>query len=343
MEARGSHGAAGRADIPLLFCPGSSLELSDQFLGLKRELGIAAIHFTGGGSSYMPWWPGIGYVWGAYGTSEEGGTITDPHALDNELAWMLLNGQGHHNYYYSAIDCMRVEEKTGWFSRNRRLLELVGKASWRRPSVAVFRSARNELYFPEGESRNGSDAGMGGLQAAHYANVYVTEAEIRAGLVRDYPVIIDAGNAVIDEARSTLWPAMSATAEPSWPSRTRPARVCWSPTHGRSRGLTGMRVLGTRENMRLTIAADSQHLPHLAGAAFQGDGVALAAEVASSERRAGNPRPLERRHRGRCDAPPGPRPRRGCSDRRSGGAATTARPTAGGSNKPCKACCSAIY
>ena len=37
--------------------------------------------------------------------------------------------------------------------------------------------------------------------------------------------------------------------------------------------LTGMRGLGPRENMRLEIPADSTHLPHLAGAAFQGDGV----------------------------------------------------------------------
>ena len=271
-------------DVPLLFCPGSSLALSDQFLGLKRELGIEAIHFTGGGSSYMPWWPGIGYVWGAYGTSEEGGTITDTHALDNELAWMLLNGQGHHNYYYSAIHYMQLEQETGWFSRNRRLLELIGKASWRRPSVAVFRSARNELYFPEGESLYASDPGRGTLQAAHYANVYVTEAEIRAGLVRDYPVIIDAGNAVYDDAtldaladyirRGGTLVAVENTGRHSllepdtWPI----AR------------LTGMRGLGTRENMRLEIPADSTHLPHLAGATFQGNGVAMAPnEVAGSD------------------------------------------------------------
>jgi len=91
---------------------------------------------------------------------------------------MLLNGQGHHNFYYSAIDYMRLEEKTGWFSHNRRLLELIGKASWRRPAVAVFRSARNDLYFPEG-MREGSDPGRGMLQAAHYANVYVTRRDPR--------------------------------------------------------------------------------------------------------------------------------------------------------------------
>ena len=262
-------------DVPLLFCPGSSLELSDQFLGLKRELGIGAIHFTGGGSSYMPWWPGLGYVWGAYGTSEEGGTITDPHGLDNELAWMLLNGQGHHNYYYSSIDCMRVEQKTGWFSRNRRLLELIGKASWRRPAVAVFRSARNELYFPENDSSYASDPGRGLLQAAHYANVYVTEAEIRAGLVRDYPVVIDAGNSVLDDATLDALAAYVRGGGTLVAVENTGRHSLLQPDAWPIARLTGMRVMGTRENMRLVVPADSQHLPHLAGAAFDGRGLAL--------------------------------------------------------------------
>jgi len=271
-------------DVPLLFCPGSSLALSDQFLGLKRELGIESLHFTGGGSSYMPWWPGIGYVWGAYATSEEGGTITDPNLLDNELAWMLLNGQGHHNFYYSAIDYARVEKESGWFSRHRRLLELVGKASWSRPSVAVFRSARNELYFPENDSREAGELGRGVLQAAHYANVYVTEAEIRAGLVRDYPVVLDAGNAVLDEA------TLRALADYVRGGGTLVAventgrHALLEPDTWPIARLTGMRVLGTRENMRLAIPADSRQLPHLAGAAFQGDGLAMTpAEIASGE------------------------------------------------------------
>ncbi len=263
-------------NVPLLFCPGSSLALSDQFLGLKRELGIGALHFTGGGSSYMPWWPGIGYVWGAYATSEEGGTITDPHALDNELAWMLLNGQGHHNFYYSAIDYMRVEEQSGWFSRHRRLLKLIGKSSWSRPAVAVFRSARNELYFPENESREGSDLGRGALQAAHYANVYVTEAEIRAGLVRDYPVVIDAGNTVIDEATLLALADYVRGGGTLVTVENTGRHSLLQPDTWPIARLTGMRVLGTREHMRLAVPADSRQLPHLAGATFQGDGLALA-------------------------------------------------------------------
>ncbi|MFC1596386.1 sugar-binding domain-containing protein [Planctomycetota bacterium] len=284
---RGARAARQAApDVPLLFCPGSSLALSDQFLGLKRELGIEAIHHTGGGSSYMPWWPGIGYVWGAYGTSEEGGTITDPHALDNELAWMLLNGQGHHNYYYSAIHYMRLEEETGWFSRNRRLLELIGKASWSRPSVAVFRSARNELYFPESESYNGSDPGRGMLQGAHYANVYLTEAEIGAGLVRDYPVVIDAGNAVIDNATLDALSGYVRGGGTLVAVENTGRHGLLEPDAWPIARLTGMRVRGTRENMRLEIPADSTHLPHLAGATFQASGVAMEPdEVAGSNAR----------------------------------------------------------
>jgi hypothetical protein len=274
---RGARGARrAEPDVPLLFCPGGSLELSDQFLGLKRELGIGAIHFTGGGSSYMPWWPGLGYVWGAYGTSEEGGTITDPRGLDNELAWMLLNGQGHHNYYYSSIDCMRIEQKTGWFSRNRRLLELVGKASWVRPPVALFRGAREDLYFPESTSRDASDLGRGALQAAHFANVYVTEAEIRAGLVRDYPVVIDAGNSVLDDATLEALAGYVRGGGTLVALENTGRHALLEPDAWPIARLTGMKVLGPRENTRLAIPADSRYLPRLAGAAFRGDGLAMA-------------------------------------------------------------------
>jgi hypothetical protein len=271
-------------DVPFLFCPGSSLELADQFLGLKRELAIGSIHHTGGGSSYMPWWPGLGYVWGAYGTSEEGGTITDLHMLDNELAWMLLNGQGHHNFYYSAIDYMRLEKASGWFSHNRRLLELIGKASWSRPAVAIYRSARNELYLPESESRNNSDLGRGALQAAHYANVYVTEAEIHAGLIADYPVVIDAGNTVIDDATLDALSGYVRGGGTFVAMENTGRHSLLEPDAWPIARLSGVRVLGVREGMPLTIAADTPHLPHLAKSTFQGDGVALApAAVGSGE------------------------------------------------------------
>ena len=262
-------------DLPQLFCPGSFLGFSDQFLDLKRQLGIASIHFTGGGSGYMPWWPGLGYVLGTYGTSEEGGTIDDPALLSRELAWMLLNGQGHHNYYYSAVDCMRIEQRTGWFTRNRRLLELVGKATWQKPPVAVLRAAHSDLYFPYDYRTNAWDVGSGPLQAAHYQNVYVTEAEIKSGLADDYPVIFDADTRVVDDdllagiqryvRAGGTFVAVSDSGRHSlleadaWPIER----------------LTGFKVLGPRENRRLTIAAGNPLLTRLAGMSFDGDGNAL--------------------------------------------------------------------
>jgi hypothetical protein len=270
-------------DLPQLFCPGSFLGFSDQFLDLKREIGIASIHFTGGGSGYMPWWPGLGYVLGAYGTSEEGGTIDDPAVLSRELAWMLLNGQGHHNFYYSAVDCMRLEQRTGWFTQNRRLLELVGKAAWQKPPVAVLRAAHSDLYFPYNDYADAWDIGSGPLQAAHYQNVYVTEAEIKAGLADDYPVVFDAATRVLDDdllagieryvRAGGTFVAVSDTGRhglleaDAWPIER----------------LTGFKVLGTRENRRLTINPGNLLLKRLGGMSFQGDGNALQRTGAQGE------------------------------------------------------------
>ena len=238
LEAGRRAARQAEPDVPLLFCPGSSLELSDQFLGLKRELGIAAIHFTGGGSSYMPWWPGLGYVWGAYGTSEEGGTITDPARAGQRAGVDAAQRPGAPQLllFRRSTTCGSSKRPAGSPS-NRRLLELIGKASWRRPAVAVFRSARNDLYFPESDSRYANDPGRGLLQAAHYANVYVTEAEIRAGLVRDYPVMIDAGNSVFDEATLDGAGGLCPRRRNARGRREHgPARPIDSPTPGRSPG-----------------------------------------------------------------------------------------------------------
>ena len=248
---------------------------SDQFLDLKREIGIASIHFTGGGSNYMPWWAGLGYVWGAYGTSEEGGTISDPATLSRELAWMLLNGQGHHNFYYSALDYMRLEQRTGWFTQNRRLLEMMGKATWQKPPIAVLRSARCDLYFPYSDQTYAWDVGFGPLQAAHYSNVYVTEAEIKAGLAGQYPVVFDTATSVIDDellAGIDRYVRAGGTF----------VAVCDTGRHSLLeadawpiRRLTGMKVLGRRENGRVTIAPGNPLFKRLSGMSFDSDGTAL--------------------------------------------------------------------
>jgi len=262
-------------DVPMLFCPGGCKEFWDQFLSLKRELGIACIHYTGGGSSYQPWWAGLGYVWGAYMSSEEGGTISDPNGLSRELAWMLMDGHGHHNYYYDALDYMRLEEQTGWFTKNARLFELYGKATWQKPPVAVLRAARSDLYFPYSALADDWDIGRSSLQAAHYQNLYVTESELSVGLADGYPVLWDAGTSVMDDAllaaieryvrAGGTFVAVNVTGRHSllepgtWPIER----------------LTGFKVLGERQDMHVTVEPDNPLLKHLGGMTFNGNGIAV--------------------------------------------------------------------
>ena len=262
-------------DLPLMFAPGSWLGFMDRFLSLKREVGIGSIQFTGSGSGYMPWWAGLGYVWGTYMSSEEGGTINDPRGLSRELAWMLLNGEGHHNFYYDALDCMRIEQKTGWFTQHKRLFELYAKANWQQPPVAVLRAARTDGYFPYSTTTEEWDIGHGALQAAHYGNVYVTGAELKAGLAEGYPVVFDAGTTVMDDEllanieryvrAGGTFVATAATGRhalldaDAWPIAK----------------LTGFQVLGEREEMKATIVPGCPLFKRLAGVPFNSSGVAL--------------------------------------------------------------------
>ncbi len=262
-------------DIPLMFVPGGWHGFMDRFLTLKREVGIGSIHFTGGGSSYMPWWAGLGYVWGTYMSSEEGGTINDPHALSRELAWMLLNGQGHHNFYYDSIDCMRIEQQTGWFTKSARLFELYAKANWRKPPVAVFRAARTDGYFPYDTSADEWDIGRGSLQAAHYSNVYVTESELKVGLAGEYPVVFDAGTTVMDDdVLANIERYVRAGGTFVTVAATGRHALLEANTWPISK-LTGFQVLGEREGMNATIVSGHPLFKRLAGLSFNGSGLAL--------------------------------------------------------------------
>jgi hypothetical protein len=266
---------ASDPDTPFMFCPGGCREFWDHFLGLKRDLGISAIHFTGGGSSYMPWWAGIGDVLGTYMTSEEGGTTSDPPGLSRELAWMLLDASGHHNYYYDALDCMRIEEKTGWFTKNARLFELCGKMTWAKPPIAVLRTARSDNYFPYTASADDWDIGRSSLQAAHFQNVYVSEAEVQAGLADAYPVIFDAGTQVLDD---TLLAALDRYVRGGGTfiaTNVTGRHTSLDADAWPIEKLSGFKVLGERENMHVTVVPDNPLLRHMGGMTFNGNGIAV--------------------------------------------------------------------
>ena len=270
-------------EMPLMFVPGSWRGFSDQFLGLKREVGIASIHNTGSECGFRPWWAGIGYVWGAYMSSEESASVFDPKILDRDLAWMLLNGHGHHNFYADAVHGMKVEQATGWFAKHARLLELIGKANWQKPKVAVLRAAGNDRYFPYSSTADEFDIGAQVLPAAHFNNVYLTEAELKAGLASDYPLVFDAGTLVMDDAlvhaielyvrAGGTFVAVNTSGRHSlleadaWPLLK----------------LADLKLLGERDGAKLAVPAGNPLLKRFAGMNFRGSGLAFAPETVAPQ------------------------------------------------------------
>ena len=117
--------------------------------------------------------------------------------LTRMLGWILIDGDSNHDLFWDIEDYIQEEKSTGWFTKNQRLLQLVGKSLREKPGVVVFRSARtHRLGDPAPWNW---DIGRGELQAAHYDNVYATEREVLLGLVQDYPVLFDAGTEFMDE------------------------------------------------------------------------------------------------------------------------------------------------
>ena len=180
---------------PMILSTGDIGGIGAEAAELARNYGLG-IQFTGREAFYFPWWSGLGYVDGFYSTSEPSATTRGSN-LDRMLSWTLFDGDSHHSLFLDIEDYQQYEKETGWFTKNRRLIQLFGKALREKPSIAILRSTKTSIL---GDGTPfGWDIGRGELQAAHYDNVYATEKEVIKGLVQDYPVLFDSGTVVMDD------------------------------------------------------------------------------------------------------------------------------------------------
>lgn len=179
---------------PIILSPdqitaGYALDFAERYgLGLQ---------FTGQGGWYYPWWTGYGYLRGIYGGSEPGGTI-EKKWMDRLMGWILINGESNFNLFWTLEDYIKMEEETGWFSKNRGLIQLFGKAIREKPSIVLFRPTVEMILDPL-ETFWTWDIGRGELQGSHYDNLYATEEDVARGLVDSYPVLFDCGTTIMDE------------------------------------------------------------------------------------------------------------------------------------------------
>ncbi|HEY3417135.1 MAG TPA: hypothetical protein VGM23_09655, partial [Armatimonadota bacterium] len=263
-------------DIPMMLPPGGT-NLSNYFREFKQVAGLNELHDTGAfaGSYGSAIYAGLGFVDGIYMTSEEGGTMADEFAQSRQLAWMLFEGFGHHNWIYNAQSYVGFEQQTGWFSKNKRLLSLMGKALRKKPAIAILQTTKSTLYFPYSDAAISWDMGRGALQAAHFSNVYVTESEVESGAVNDFPVLFDANTTIMsDELISAIERYVRAGGTFIALHGTGRSTLTEADTWPISR-LTGFKVVGERQNAMITIDKDNPLLKRLAGQKFGGSGMVI--------------------------------------------------------------------
>ena len=256
---------------PMVLSPGSCWAVAENAVALAVEFGTGLQH-TGRQAFYHPWWAGVGYVNGVYGTSEPGST-TQGDELPRMMGWLLFDGDSNHNLYWDIEDYIKIEKKTGWFTRNRRLIQLFGKYLREKPSLLILRSS---LTMRLGSNAPWNwDIGRGEIQAAHYDNAYITERELKNGLADRYPVIFDSGSEFMTEADVT---AMQRYVEQGGTfialhntGRHTPLKADSWPI---SR-LTGFTVTGTAKPGKIRFGSKLPIFQEWANREFNGEGISL--------------------------------------------------------------------
>ncbi len=171
-------------------------QLGDYEAELATAYGLG-VENTGRESSFRPRQSGHGVVAGFYGTSEESSTAKSISALDAELGWMLLDADSSHVFYYKIDDNIKIEKETSWFTKNARLLQLIGKSMREEPSVLLLSDP--ETYRLGFDDPATQDIGNGPLPQMHLDNGYVTPTDIEKGIANGYPIIVDCGTRVMDQ------------------------------------------------------------------------------------------------------------------------------------------------
>jgi len=190
-------------DRPFVVCAtGSEMVKDAQGEALRRYGG--SMQDTGYEASFRPFNPRLGYAGGFYGSCEQAGIgdiMKDPAAyatvMTRRLGWLLFNGEGSYMEWRDPYCYFNFENKTGWFTKNKRTYRMLGKYLPEKPEIAILHSSLSTLLGSEFHGADW-DLGRGELHANHYDNVYVMEGMLALGLADDYPVLFDTDTMMMD-------------------------------------------------------------------------------------------------------------------------------------------------
>ena len=258
---------------------GGAWEVAGGLADIAVDLG-SSLQNTGREAFYQPWWARLGRVAGFYGSSEPSATTTGDSSkvasLNRLMGWVMIDGDMSLILYHDLAAYIREEKESGWFTKNKNLISLVGKSIPEAPEIVVFRSALTLRYFPRHVAAPWRwDLGRGELNSGHYNWGYASERELKLGLPKTCKVLVDSGSEIMDQATVDAIAAFVSNGGTFVAlHNTGKHDPIQSNTWPVDR-LTGCNVVGTRTKGKVWFESDLTVFKGLEGKEFEGDGIAL--------------------------------------------------------------------
>ncbi|MEI8195310.1 MAG: hypothetical protein WCI73_05325, partial [Phycisphaerae bacterium] len=192
-------------DRPMTMASGGAWEAADAMADIAVRHSVT-LQNTGREAFYQPWWGRLARVAGCYASCEPSGTTpvdaSKPQSVNRMLGQILMDGDSSLIFYWSLEDYLRAERDTGWFTKNQRVVALVGKTLPLPPDVVLLRSTLPFRYGPARKTPEPLvwDIGRGEINNAHYSWGYASERELQNGLPVGTRFLLDTGSVIMDQS-----------------------------------------------------------------------------------------------------------------------------------------------
>ena len=159
-------------------------------------------HCTGEGAFYRPFFKHFGIPRGLQASAEPGGSPSDLRGLKNLFSVIWMEGLNAFDYFYRMPDILDKPDLRAYWERWLPYMKLMGTGDVKDPSVGILWGRRSGRF--EGPWMDPTRYDWNGVVMAHHRGfVYLDEGAIADGLAGQYPLLLDTGTEVWDDALSS--------------------------------------------------------------------------------------------------------------------------------------------
>lgn len=188
-------------------------EGNDNWLNLAAKYGAYG-HFTGEGVWMYPWNKRYGFLYGIPGSSEGAGPSNNVYDESQAFERVFLEGLNTHLDVFDVQMYTRVPALKAWYENHVAMLKQMGRYDIAGPQVLLYRSDKSLAYQAPNQPLprlNGGkdrqlqssynwDIGRGAMQTLGQSSLYITDNGIHDHKLDGYKILIDCGNAFLDQA-----------------------------------------------------------------------------------------------------------------------------------------------